>query len=263
MKRLVSLAFLAGLWLALWALPDVADRLTRKPDEVWARLHASGVMHFATEATFHPFEGVGSDGIFYGLDIDVAREIARRLGAQAGFRNVGIDGLYDVLRVGQADASISAMPIDPGRLEKWAYSRPYFDDGLVLVTSSDSGLHDAGDLPGHTIAVELGSDGDTRLRYYQRRAAGIAAAQLDSASDALAAVEDGRADAAIVDTLAARHLIATRFDGLRIAARLTSEPYVIAVWGESVDLLAAINGALDEMERDGTLERIIAEWMGK
>lgn len=257
----------------LWFLPDVAAWLDRKPDAAWARVQASGVIRIATEASFHPFEGVGRDGIFYGLDIDVAAEAARRIGARAEFVSAGIDGLYDVLRVGQAEASISALPIDPARLGRWAYSRPYFDAGLVLIAREGDERFEAiapeaerngvGDLPGRTVAVAFGSAGDAQLRYYQRRAAGIMAVRFDSPSDTLRAVNEGQAGVAILDGVTARQLLARQFAGLRIAAQLTPEPYAIAVWAENVDLLAAINLALEAMEADGTLDWIVEEWMKK
>ncbi|HEY4687785.1 MAG TPA: ABC transporter substrate-binding protein [Anaerolineae bacterium] len=254
---------LVALFGVLWLLPDVVAVLARPHDEAWARVQAAGVIHFATEASYMPFEGVGGDGVFYGLDIDVAREAARRLGVKAEFTNVGIDGLYDALRVGQADAAISALPIDPARLGKWAYSNPYFDGGLTLVTPAESHLANESDLPGRAIAVALGSDGDARLRYYQRRMAGIAAVKLDSPVEALRAVEAGRADAALLDRVTAWQSLASGFARLHIAAQLTSEPYAIAAWGESVELKAALDRALESMRADGTLERIINEWMVK
>ncbi len=254
---------LLALFALLWFLPVAAVHLEQEPDEAWARVQASGVIRYATEASYHPFEGIGGDGVFYGLDVDVAHEVARRIGVRAEFMNVGIDGLYDVLRVARADASISALPLDPARSGRWAYSRPYFDAGLVLVSRTGDQLLEIGDWRSRTIAVALGSEGDARLRYYQRRTVGIEAATFDSVEEALGAVVEKHADAAIVDSLTARQLLATQLNGLNIMARLTSEPYAIAVWGESVELRAAIDGALQEMEEDGTLERIVEEWMSK
>ena len=259
---MLSLALLA-IFLALWFLPDVVDRLGRAQDEAWLRVRSTGVMRFATEASYHPFGGVGSDGVFYGLDIDVAREVARRIGARADFAGVGIDALYDVLRVGQADASISALPIDPARLGRWAYSRPYFDGGLVLVAPGNSDLGGEADLTAHTIAVERGSDGDARLRYYQRRIMGIASLALSSAEEALRAVERAEADAAILDSLTARRLMATQYGDLRIVAQLTHAPYAIAVWAEGGLLLEAVDRALDDMQADGTLDRLVRAWLTK
>ena len=256
-----SLILLAVAFVALWLVPDVADRLRREPDEAWARVQSSGVIRFATDASYHPFEGVGSDGVFYGLDVDVARDVARRLGARAEFLNAGMDALYDVLRVGQADASISALPVDPAREGPWAYSQPYFDAGLVLVAREDDVRLEIGDWAGRLIAVALGSEGDAWLRSYRRRAVGTSAAHFDSALDAARAVEEGQADGAIVDGVAARQLLAAQFDRLRIAGQLTHEPYAIAVWSSSFELLAAIDAALAGMEADGTLARIVDTWM--
>ena len=251
------LIILAILFVLLWFLPDLTAWLERRPDEAWARVRSSGVIVFATDASYPPFEGLGGDGVFYGLDVDVAREIAKRIGVMAEFRNVGMDGLYDVLQAGQADASISALPIDPARAGRWKYSHPYFDAGLTLITLEGSHLDSEQALPGHTVAVVLGSEGDAWLRQAQRRAPGIVAARFDSAREASDAVGQGRAEAAILDGVTARQLAA------RVAAQLTSEPYAIAVWGDSVDLLAAIDRALAEMEADGTLQRIIDEWMDR
>ncbi|HKZ85956.1 MAG TPA: ABC transporter substrate-binding protein [Anaerolineae bacterium] len=259
-----SLTLLAIAFVALWLLPDIAAWLEYEPDEAWARVRSSGVIRFATDASYHPFEGIGSDGVFYGLDIDIAREIARRIGARAEFVNAGMDALYDVLRVGQADASISALPVDPAREGRWAYSRPYFDAGLVLVAPAHSEPQlKIGDLQGRTVVVALGSDGDAWLRKRQREGAHVAALRLDSNQEALEAVIAGRADAAIVDGVAARQHLSTRFADLRIVAQLTSEPYAIAVWGGSTELLAAIDNALSDMQADGTLARIVDTWMRK
>ncbi len=268
MKRLSAysrtLILLAVAFVALWFLPGIADWLERRPDAAWARVRSSGVIRFATDASYLPFEGVGSDGIFYGLDIDIAREVARRIGARAEFVNAGIDVLYDVLRVEQADASISALPVDPARTGQWAYSRPYFDAGLVLIVQAgDEPQLEIEDLQGQTVAVALGSDGDAWLRKARRRSSAITPALFDSLQEALQAVDAGQADGAIVDGVAARQHLSTRFADLRIAAQLTSEPYAIAVWGESTELLAALDGALSEMQMDGTLARILNTWMRK
>ncbi len=251
---------LITLFILLWFLPDVADSLARRPDEAWTRVKTSGVLRFATDASYPPFEGVGGDGAFYGLDIDLAREVAKRIGVTAEFTNVGVDGLYDVLRVGQADASISALPIDPARVGKWSYSRPYFDAGLSLVTQASEAGFEIEDLRGRVIAVALGAEGDAWLRRQQRRVAGIEAVRFDSALDALQAVASGQADAAIVDGVTARQLLAD-FHGLAVAAKLTDVPYAIAMWGTSVELQAVVNRALEAMQADGTLDRIVERWL--
>ena len=258
MRRVVLAAGIVIVGLALWLLPEISTWLERKPDEAWARVEQAGVIRFAINPTYMPFDGLGSHGDFFGLDVDIANDVARRLGKRAEFVVAGYDSLYDVLRVGQAEATISALPIDPGKLGLWAYSESYFDAGQVMVVKLPKSPQTSEAL----IAVEYGSDADAAARYLARRRAGVEIKYTQSAADALKAVDSGWVDAAIVDGVSAKQLL-PKFPDLQIAEQVTSDPYAIAVWGESTRLLEAINAKLAEMKRDGTLQRIVDEWMKK
>jgi polar amino acid transport system substrate-binding protein len=244
--------------VALWFLPEIISWLDHQPDEAWTRANRSGVLRFAINPAYMPFDGLGDHGDFFGLDVDIADDIARRLGKRAEFVIAGYDSLYDVLRVGQADATISALPIDPARLGLWAYSEPYFEAGQVLITRPPRFLVTSE----ISIAVEFGSDADAAVRYLARRRAGVEIKYTQSAVDALKAVDNRWVDAAIVDGVSAQQLL-PKYPELQIAEQVTSDPYAIAVWGESTQLLAAINAKLAEMKQDGTLQRIVEEWMKK
>jgi arginine/lysine/histidine transporter system substrate-binding protein len=254
LKFLILLVAAFGLLL----LPDLIGIFARPSDEAWGRVAQSGVIRFAINPTYMPFDGLGSHGDFFGIDVDIANEVARRLGKRAEFVSAGYDSLYDVLRVGQADATISALPIDPGKFGLWAYSEPYFEAGQVMV----------GRLPKSektsevSIAVEYGSDADAAARYLARRRAGVEIKYTQSAVDALKAVDNGWVEAAIVDGVSARQLL-PKYPELQTVEQVTSDPYAIAVWGESTQLRAAINAKLAEMKQDGTLQRIVEEWMKK
>ncbi len=76
---------LAVVAVGLWFVPEVTAWLERKPDEAWARIQQTGVIRFAINPTYMPFDGLGSHGDFFGIDVDIANEIARRLGARAEF----------------------------------------------------------------------------------------------------------------------------------------------------------------------------------
>ncbi len=258
MKRYAQLSALAIIVVALWLLPDFMDRLNRQPDEAWARVQQTGVIRFAINPTYMPFDGLGSRGDFFGIDVDIANEIARRLGKRAEFVIAGYDSLYDVLRVGQADATISALPIDSAKLGLWRYSVPYFEAGLVMVTRPPR-FPETSEV---SMAVEYGSDADASARDLARRREGVEIKYIPSAADALKAVSNGWTDAAIVDGVSARQLL-PQYPDLSVAGQVTRDPYAIAMWGESTQLLAAINATLAEMIQDGTIQRIVAEWMNR
>jgi polar amino acid transport system substrate-binding protein len=271
-KRYLRLAFfvlLITLALGILLLPDLIGLFNQPVDEAWGRVAQSGVIKFAINPTYMPFDGLGSHGDFFGIDVDVANEIARRLGKRAEFVIAGYDSLYDVLRVGQADATISALPIDPGKFGLWAYSDPYFEAGQVLVAKPARSGQDT--LPQNvsnqtwqvsSLSVEYGSDADAAARSLARRRAGVAIKYTSSTVDALKAVDNRWAEAALVDGVSAQQLL-PEYPELQIVEQVTSDPYAIAVWGESTHLREVINAKLAEMKQDGTLQKIVEEWMRK
>jgi polar amino acid transport system substrate-binding protein len=254
----VALALIAA-FAALWLAPEVVAWFNRGEDEAWARVQQSGVIRFAIDPSYMPFDGLGSQGDFYGIDVEIAQEIARRTGMRAEFVIAGQDSLYDVLEVGQADATISALIVNPIIDYVWNYSTPYFDAGQVLVTPVA-----VASIQQFTVfAVESGSDGDAAARHFARRQANIQVKQFPTANEALQAVSDGQITVAIIDAVSAQQLIPRTYPQLQIGDYVTHDPLAIAVWGESTQLLAAINRALAEMQYDGTTQRIIDAWLAK
>ena len=242
-----------------------------KTDEVWQRIQAQGVWRVGMEPTWVPFEYVDGTGQLTGFDVELARELSRRLGLEVHFvANLGFDGLYDGLTAGQADAVISAVVVDDSRRADFAFSRPYFEAGQVLVVGPPSaGIETQEDLRGRVLAVELGSDGDALARRWRSRWSNLELLHTDSAQAALAAVADGRADAALTDratallALKAANNAGAGFGGLRLVGKpVTAEQYAIAVRRESRDLLRALNTALADMQRDGALQELERKWLG-
>jgi ABC-type amino acid transport substrate-binding protein len=84
-----------------------------------------------------------------------------------------------------------------------------------------------------------------------------------TAAEALAAVEEGAADAAVVDAISAYDYLQGH-PALKIAGPpLEPEPYVIAVSVKSHTLLREIDIALAAMEEDGSLAALRVKWFGE
>jgi ABC-type amino acid transport substrate-binding protein len=243
-----------------WSLVIGLAACTR-PDDTWDRVRAAGVLHVGMDASFPPFETIAADGTLVGFDVDLARELGQRMGVEVQFvANLPYDGLYDALAVGRVDAVISALVVNPSRMADFAYSAPYFDAGQVLVVREwETGIEGLLDLGGRTLAVEFGTQGDLEARKWARRLSGLVVTPYPTAAGALAAVEAGEADAALVDHVSAK----SGASGLIIVgAPVVEEPYAVAVHRESRYLLRAIDDALAEMEADGTMETLANEWLG-
>ena len=238
-----------------------AERTPLTQDKTWPEVQKRGAIYFGLDAGFLPFAGIAAAGEFTGLDVELARELAKRMGLPAKFVQIGADRLYDTLLAKQCDALISALTPEASRLNYFAYSAPYFDAGLVLVVPAASALK-LDDLKGRTLAVEVGSEGDARARWLARRTLGLRVLERDTPDQAMQAVEAGLADAALTDTATARQSIAARLT-LRLGPRQTSSPYVIAVRNDSPDLLRALDRVLAQVKSDGTLDSLLARWLDK
>lgn len=243
-------------WMAIRA------RSRSRIDEHWERCKRAGVLRVGMDASYPPFE-VDAGGEFQGLDVDLAREVGRRLGLQVTFVNVSFDGLYDALGAGRCDVLISALPYDPSRTVDVLYTGGYFNAGQVIVTRRDEeGIKTYADLARRRVAVEMGSVGHQealRLRNRERMALTITAAR--SSEEAFDLLQAGKADAVIADRITARLALRARPELVIRGTPLTDDSFVIAVPGNSPQLYAAVRQALDGLRAEGWLEQLTDRWL--
>ena len=158
----------------------------------------------AMDASFPPFEDLNEAGQPVGFDVDLAQAIAARWGVQVQIEGIGFDGLVDAVQASRVDTAISALPYQPQLTQDVAFSQPYFEAGLVLVASAgNETVQTVDDLAGRRLAVEWGSEGDVQARALRRRYPDLQILPNETAQDALQAVADGSADAALVDRISA------------------------------------------------------------
>lgn len=230
----------------------------------WGRIQESGVLRVGIDPTFPPFALAEGDTV-EGIDVDLARELAKTLGLEVQFSYFGYDGLYDALTTGQVDALISALVIMPERTKDIAYSSAYFDAGQFLVVSDMTGVNGMTDLSGHTLAVELGALGHVAAIDWEGRLVGLKVQPYGSVAEALAAVALGNADAALVDRVSGllylRDPANTTAGLIMLDQPVISEPYAIAVRIDDRILLKEMNTSLAQMRETGRLRTIIDRWL--
>jgi ABC-type amino acid transport substrate-binding protein len=253
-RTLARVAVLLACVLPLAACSGRPDTLQEIQDR--------GALYIGLDPSYPPFEALAPDGELYGLDVDLGRELADRLGVESHFVLIGYDGLYDALLVGQVDVLISALVVEPGRMDDVAYSAVYFDAGLVLVVPADVGGTIGGmrDLAGRTVAVEYAAEGEVEARRWGRRLGDLSVLPLTTAAEALAAVRSGEADAALVDGISGRLSVREYPDLALVPETVTSAPYAVAVRADDRSLLRAIDDALERMAAEDTLETILGRF---
>jgi len=256
MKRVFDLLSV----LALLAYAGVVVYTSRgAADPIWTAVHERGVLRVATDPGFRPFAFDAGDGL-QGYDVDIAKELARRLRLGVEWVPVGYDALYDALSTRRADLLAAALPLAPEQGWRARFSTPYLNAGQVAVVRRGSRIADQDDLDRATVGAALGSDADTLLRSLGRERRGLKVRSDYETSEA--AIDDlaaGRLDAAIVDAVGGIAAVNSR-PALRIAFALTFDPYVLAVPVEAYRLQAEVDAALEAMRVEGFFDRLNRRW---
>ncbi len=256
-RRLHAIISALGVVALVLALALIR-RATEPAPAAPRSLFPYGELRIGVDASNPPFAVATADDL-WGLEIDLARELAKRIDLPLRFVNLGFDGLYDALKTDQVDALIAGVQIDLTRLNDVHYSQPYFNAGLVLVSAR--GVADMRELPGHSLAYEFGSEADSEARRWLRRVLPFETRPYELPEYARDVARLGDADAALVDATSARLYLRDHPDWHADLNQVTDAPYAIATQSRRPEISVAINDALQAIIDDGTLDAIVAKWL--
>ena len=233
----------------------------RANDTSWERIQQAGVLRVGLDPTYPPFEEAIDEEV-WGLDVDLARAIAQELGIEVSFSYFGYDGLYDALATKQVDMLISALVIQPERTRDFAYSQPYFNAGqLLVVPASNQPLQSVEQLSNEVVSVELGTQGHLVALDQQKHHPNLQIITYNDVNSALASLQSGEAEVAIVDSVSGRLYAGTETSVKWLPTFAQDEPYAMVTRAEDKQLLAQLNEGLKRLENAGTLQQIISKWL--
>jgi len=225
----------------------------------WEIIKKNGVLKIGTDATYLPFEVRDPQtGELVGFDIDLMKEICRRLQIKPEFHVVSFDGIIAGLKTKKYDVIISAMTITEERSKEVSFSIPYYLAGQsIAVHVENNTIRGLEDLKGKKIGVQLGTTGEIEARK-------IKDAQVvpyEDINTAFIDLANKNLDAVINDIPTTRAIVSAKKNLKIVGALLTKEYYGIAVRKEDATLLQQINRVLEEIIKDGTLEKLKKKWM--
>jgi cystine transport system substrate-binding protein len=232
--------------------PAVADDL--------AAIKQAGVIRIGTEGTYAPFTFHDASNKLTGFDVEIGREVAKRLGVNAEFLEGKWDGLIAGLDARRYDAVINQVGITEARKAKYDFSNPYIASRAVLIVrDGNDTIRSFDDLKGKKSAQSLTSNFGKLAEQH-----GAILVGTDGFDQSIQLVLTGRADATINDSLSFLDFKKHKPDAkVRVVARKSNADHSgIIVRKGNPDLVAAINKALDDIKRDGTYERLAATYFG-
>lgn len=223
----------------------------------------------ATNADFKPFEYMDGKK-FVGFDMDLMREIGKRLDKKVKFVNMKFDSIVLGVSSGQYDVGIAGLTINPIRKESVLFSDPYISDAYqVIVVKKENTEFDGLNkeqilekLQGTKIHVAQGQVGqafvlgDEGFGYE-----GIANTKADIHATVALAIEGIRGnEVAFSDNIVADEYCKENLSYKYINVELTKEFYGIATAKSNTELMDKINQALKDIKEDGTYETIAKKY---
>ncbi|WNG58593.1 ABC transporter permease subunit [Archangium gephyra] len=231
------------------------------PSSALARVQASGVLRVAIDATYPPMEYL-ENGEPVGFDVDLSRELARRLGVTAQFIVMDWDGILAGLTSGRYDIIVSSMNITPARQQQVDFVE-YARMSQVFVTTRGRNIRTEEQLAGQRVAVQTNTTSQRWVQQLVQR--GIAVQEIrpfPGATECFAAVQSGQADVIVIDEPVGL-FFSRRDDTFVITGQaLEPEPIGIAIDKQEPELTAAIRGAFEDFQRGGGLKRLSEQWFG-
>ncbi len=142
------------------AAADTEETAAEEADETETEAEEGGTVYIiGTDTTFAPFEFQDVDGNQIGIDMDLLAAIAEDQGFEYEINVLGFNAAVQALESRQVDGVIAGMSITDERKEKFDFSDPYFDSGVIMGVAADSDISAYEDLAGQKVAVKQGTEG--------------------------------------------------------------------------------------------------------
>ena len=217
-----------------------------------------GKLTMSTNAAFPPYESTDDNGNFVGIDIDVAAAIAEKLGLELQVDDMDFDAALLAAQNGKSDLVMAGVTVTEDRQLVMDFSDSDATGIQSIIVKEDSDVATPDDLADKMIGTQRGTTG---YIYCSDDFGDEHVTPYDDGLTAVQALVNGQVDAVVIDNAPAKEFVAAN-PGLKILdTAYAEEDYAIGVAKGNTAMLDAINGALEELKNDGTLQAIIDKYI--
>ena len=253
MKRIL----LAALCLAAFHAPAFGD------DSLQA-MKSRGKLVLGLDDSFPPMGYRNDDNQIVGYDIDLAKEVARRLGVQLVPQPIDWNAKEQELNTGKIDCIWNGFTITEERKQAMLFSKPYLRNAQVVVVKKGSPYTTLASLKGKKVGLQAGSSAADALNAAKDFKASLK--EVVEFKDNLTALMDLEAkgvDAVVMDLILANDNIKRSGKPYEVLKEtLAPEVFGVGFRKGDTSLRDAVQGALEAMAKDGTLAGITTKWFG-
>lgn len=256
MKKLSAVfALLLSFMFLLSACGSTEDKATNDNEK------SERTILIGTEGTYPPFTFHDESGKLTGFDVELAEEIAKRIGAKAEFKETQWDAMFAGLDAKRFDMIANQVGIRPDRQEKYDFSDPYITSEGVLIAHKDNDkVKTFEDIKGLNSAQSLTSNyADTAKKF------GAELVGVEGFTQAVELISAKRVDVTINDNLSYLDYKKQKPDApIKIVATADDASQSGFMFRKnSATLVDEVNKALTAIIDDGTYKKISEKWFGE
>lgn len=258
MKKIFALCMM--LVLAVTALAGCGSNSAQKEE--------SKKIVVGLDDSFPPMGFKDEKNEIVGFDIDLAKEVAKRLGREVEFKAIDWNSKEAELKSGRVDILWNGLDITDKRKENMLFSEPYMDNRQIVFVAKNGKVAVAGeaDLAGKTIGTQSGG---TTEEYFENKPELKASMKevkyYPDYINAFMDLENGRLDAVVGDEIIGRYYISKHPDEIQVIDTVigTVSQFGIAFRKDDQKLRDEVQKVFDEMKADGTVAKISEKWFAK
>lgn len=276
-KRFVSAALAAVMALSMTACgssnsaaettaadTEAAESQAEETTAEEAKTTDGGTLIVGFDQDFPPMGFVGDDGEYTGFDLELAQEVAKRLGLEYKAQPIAWDSKDMELESGNIDSIWNGFTMT-GREDDYTWTEPYMANQQVFVVANDSDINSQADLAGKIVEVQADSSAEAALKEAPELTATFK--ELLTTADyntAFMDLEQGAVDAIAMDVIVAGYQIQQRNADFKILDdSLSEEEYGVGFKKGNTELRDKVQSTLEEMAEDGTLQEVSEKWFSK
>ncbi|KTD85095.1 amino acid ABC transporter substrate-binding protein [Paenibacillus etheri] len=199
-----------------------------------------------------------------GFDIDYARAAAEKMGEEITFQPIDWSAKESELNSGRIDMIWNGYTITDERKEKVLFTKPYLENSQVVVVLADSSISELKDLDGKEVGLQSLSSAADALNANPIKDQIANLSEFPDNVLALTDLKTKRLDGVVIDEVVARYYMSKEPNTFKLLDEsLAPEQYGIGIKKGNEALLEELQKALDEMNNDGTAEKISTKWFGE
>lgn len=234
-----------------------------EPEDAFTTVE-SGKLHMATNAAFPPYEMTDDNGGFEGIDVEIATAIADKLGLELVVDDMDFSSVINAVQGGKADIAMAGLTVNEERKQNVDFTASYATGVQVVIVPEDSDITTVDDLSNDKMigtqeattgyiycsdTPENGGYGEDHVVAYTNGAT------------AIQALLGGKVDAVVIDNEPAKAFVAANPTLKILDTEYVTEEYAIGISKENNALLDTVNGALEELIADGTVQSIVDKYI--